>query len=178
MKKIVLVNGFIGGLIVAAMMLYSAKQCVTTGNFENGMIYGYTSMLLAFAFVFVGIKSFRDKYNNGIISFGKAFQIGLWITLIASSFYVLTWQIDYYCFFPDFGEKYAAHMLAKAKAGGASEAAMAKQTADMLWFKEVYKQPLYNILFTYAEILPVGLVITFISSLILKRKKTKQEQTG
>ncbi len=33
------------------------------------------------------------------------------ITLVASAVYVVSWEIVYYNFIPDFGDKYAAHML-------------------------------------------------------------------
>lgn len=174
MKKIIFVCGIIAGLIVSGMMFFSVDQCYQTGNFEHGMIYGYTGMLIAFSCIFVGIKIYRDKYNNKLISFGKAFKIGLFITLIASTFYVVSWLISYYNFYPDFAESYAKHVLNQAKAAGASEAEMVKQTAEMARFKEMYKNPVFVILMTYVEILPIGLVVALISSLILKRKTIKQ----
>lgn len=170
MKKIVIVNGLIAGLIVGAMLLITAGIYHESGNFENGMLIGYATMIIAFSMIFVGIKNYRDKYNDGLISFGKAFKIGLYITLIASSIYVIVWLIDYYCFLPDFGEKYAAAMLEKLKASGASQARIAAQTKEMASFTEMYKNPFFVVLFTYIEILPVGLVVTLISSFILKRK--------
>ena len=170
MKKIVIVCGLIAGLIVATLMLISVNMCYSSGNFEGSMLIGYASMILAFSLVFVGIKNYRDKYNAGIISFGKAFKIGLYITLIASTIYVIAWLIDSYLFIPDFGDKYADHMLAKLKAGGASQLEIDKQTKEMANFREMYKNPAFNALFTYVEILPVGLLVTLISSFILKRK--------
>jgi MFS family permease len=170
MKRIVIVCGLMAGGIVSAMMIITMAIYTSTGNFENGMIYGYASMLIAFSLIFVGIKNYRDKYNNGIISFGKAFKIGLFITLIASTMYVIVWLIDYYFFIPDFGEKYAAHMLEKLKASGAREVELAKQTKEMASFSEMYKNPFFNALITYSEIIPVGLIVTLISSLILKKK--------
>jgi Protein of unknown function (DUF4199) len=170
MKKIVIVNGLIAGAITAGMFLITMGLYHKEGNFDGGMWFGYASMLLAFSLIFVAIIRYRDKYNNGAISFGKAFRIGLYITLIASTIYVVTWLIDYYVFIPDFAEKYAASMIDKLKAGGASVAEIAKHTKEMNSFKEMYKNPLFVILFTYIEILPVGLLLSLIASLILKRK--------
>ena len=130
-------------------------------------------MLIAFSFVFVGIRNYRDKYNEGLISFGNAFKIGIMIVLIASTFYVVAWLIDYYFFIPDFMDKYSAHMLDKLKASGASQIEIDKQTKEMANFARMYKNPFFNAMMTYMEILPVGLIVTLISSLILKRKTAK-----
>ncbi len=170
MKKIVIVNGLIAGVIVAAMFLITMGLYHKNGNFEGGMLIGYASMLLAFSLIFVAIIRFRDKYNNGVISFGKAFRIGLYITLIASTIYVVTWLIDYYVFIPDFADKYAASMIDKLKTSGASAVEIAKQTKEMDSFKEMYQNPVMVVLFTYLEIIPVGLLLTLVASFILKRK--------
>lgn len=169
MKKTILTNGLIAGFIVTAMMVVSTILCYDDPNFQGSMVLGYLGMLLAFSFVFVGIKNYRDKFNSGLISFGKAFKIGLLITLIASTFYVAVWLVEYYFFIPDFMEKYTAHVLKQVAESGASAAEIKAQTATMENYKEWYKNPLLIILMTYAEVLPIGLVITLIAALILKR---------
>ena len=88
--------------------------------------------------------------------------------------YVIAWLIDYYIFIPDFADKYAAHMLEKLKATGASAAEINRQATAMESFKTMYKNPLFNILLTYSEVIPVGLVISLICALVL-RKKTKNQ---
>jgi len=172
MKKTVLICGLIAGLIstslfIGLMLLGKAGQ----DDFKNGAIYGYTLMILAFSLIFVGTKITRDKYNGGAISFGKAFRVGLYITLIASTMYVIVWLIDYYLFIPDFAEKYTAHILDGMKASGASQSAIAKKTEELASLSRMIKNPLFNALLTYSEILPVGLVVSLISALALKRKK-------
>jgi len=172
MKKTVFICGLIAGLIstslyIGLIILGKAGDI----DFKNGMIYGYTLMILAFSFIFVGTKITRDKYDGGEISFGKAFRVGLYITLIASTVYVIVWLIDNYFFIPDFAEKYSAHVLSELKKSGVSDAEIAKQTADMASFKEMYKNPFFVIVMTYIEILPVGIIVSLISAWVLKRKK-------
>ncbi len=174
MKKTVLVYGLISGLIVASLMVVNSIYCSETGN-NIGMVLGYSSMIIAFSLIFVAIKNYRDKFKNGVISFGKAFQIGFLITLIASTMYVLVWQIEYNFFMPDFAEKYGAKILNDLKASGAGHAEIEEKRKEMAEFAIMYKKPLYNILMTYAEILPVGLLVTLVSSLIVKRKVKKAE---
>jgi Protein of unknown function (DUF4199) len=170
MKKNVLVFGLIAGLIVSCMMLYSVSQCYRSEDFDGSMVLGYAGMLLAFSMIFVGVKNFRDKYNNGVISFGKAFKIGLYICLVASTMYVMVWMVDYYFFVPDFMDKYTAHLLHKAEVAGASQQELQQKAAELAKNNEMYKNPIIMILFTYLEILPVGLVIALISAAILRRK--------
>ena len=174
MKKIVWVNGIIGGVIVAVMMLISMAWLKNGhSNMEWGMVYGYASMIICFSFIFVAIKTYRDKYNNGTVSFGKAFLMGLYITLIASTFYVVTWLLCNYYIVPDFAEDYGKHMIQKLVDSGAPAAEIDKTKAEMAEFKEMYKNPVNKVLFTYMEIVPVGLLITLIASLIFKRKTAK-----
>ena len=139
-------------------------------KFVGYMLLGYASMLIGFSMIFVGIRSYRNKYNQGVISFGKAFRIGLFIALVASSIYVIVWLIDYYLFIPDFMDRYTTHILNQAKSSGATEAEMVTKTKEMAMYTDMYKNPLFVILLTYAEILPVGLIVSLISALILKRK--------
>lgn len=176
MKKVIVVNGLIAGLIVAVLMIFSLYHCMNTGDMVGGMIYGYTAMIIAFSMIFVGVKTFRDKYQSGVISFGKAFKVGILITLIASSIYVVCWLIEYYAFIPDFADIYAKHTLDKLQSSGASAAQLSAKTAEMADLKEMYKNPFFVILFTYFEILPVGLLVTIISALVLKRKRVAFEK--
>ena len=171
MRKNILTFGVIAGLIVSILMVITMGVCHNSEDFgEGSMIWGYASMIIAFAFIFVAIKNFRDKYNGGVISFGKAFQIGLFISLIASTMYVISWLIYYYNFIPDFMDRYAELMLKKAAANGATAAELQSKAAEMDGMKQMYKNPLWVILFTYMEILPVGLLITVVAALVLKRK--------
>ncbi|WP_145717574.1 DUF4199 domain-containing protein [Chitinophaga japonensis] len=170
MKKNVLVFGLISGLIITTMMVISIAMCYSRENFEGNVVVGYAAMILAFSLIFIGVRNFRNKYNNGVISFGKAFKIGLYITLIASTMYVVVWLIDYYLFIPDFMDKYTAHVLRQAENDGAGAAELAKKAEEMAKFKQMYTNPVMVVLLTYAEVLPIGLVISLISAAILKRR--------
>jgi hypothetical protein len=170
MKKNVLVFGSISGLIITAMMVGSSIWLYNDQDFKGNMILGYAAMLLSFSFIFVGIKNFRDKYNDGFITFGKAFKTGFLIALISSTCYVLVWQVEYYFFIPDFMEKYSAHVIKEIKESGATEAVLDAKITEMKKMSEAYKNPIIQILITYSEVLPLGVLISLISALILKKK--------
>ena len=174
MKKNVLVFGTISGLLVSAFMFFS-MLFVSKNGLDGSMLVGYASMLVAFSFIFVAVKNYRDKYNNGFVSFGKAFMIGLCIALIASTCYVITWAFEYHYMMPDFLEKYSQHAIDGLIKSGASEAVISEQKAQMDSYTEMYKSPVFFALFTYMEILPVGLIASLISAFILKRKESKSQ---
>ena len=165
MNKIVLKNGLFGSSIVTALLLSVTFYMKANPEKEVSMFFGFAGMLLAFIFVVLGIKQQRDT-NNGFISLGKAFLTGFWITLIISTLYVIVWLIIFYNFFPNFAEHYTDMAIAKA-----SPDEVAKVTEDMNSFKEMYKSPIMVILLTYMEILPLGIVFSLISALILKKKQ-------
>ena len=173
MQKHILIYGLISGIIVSAIMLVSMNyfsHCEGNVDMTSSMIIGYASMLIAFSLVFVGIRSYRDKYQNGVISFGKSFKIGILIVLIASTLYVVSWMICYFFFMPDFLDKYGAMEIENMKSAGATITEIENKRKEMADFNRMYKNPFFNAMMTYAEILPVGLIVTLISALILKRK--------
>ena len=165
MNKIVLKNGLFGSSIVTALLLSVTFYMKANPEKEVSMFFGFAGMLLAFFFVVLGIKQQRDT-NNGFISLGKAFLTGFWITLIISTIYVVVWLIIFYNFFPNFAEHYTDMAIAKA-----SPDEVAQVTEEMNSFKEMYKNPIMVILLTYMEILPLGIVFSLISALILKKKQ-------
>jgi Protein of unknown function (DUF4199) len=176
MKKNIIIYGLIAGIVASILMQFIVNyisHCKGNVDYDTSMLIGYASMLISLSLVFVGIRNYRDKYNGGVISFGKACKTGILMVLIASTIYVVVWLIDFYFFIPDFAEKYATQTLAELKASGASQIEIAKETKEMANFVRMYKNPLFNAMMTYVEILPVGLIVTLISSLILKRKAAK-----
>jgi hypothetical protein len=176
MKKNIIIYGLIAGIIVSFLMLFTVNtmsHCKGNIDYDSSMLIGYASMLIAFSLVFVGIRNYRNKYNEGVISFGKAFKIGIMIVLIASTIYVAAWLVDYYYFIPDFMDKYSVYTLDKLRASGASQVVIDSKTKEMANMVTMLKNPFFHAMMTYCEILPVGLVVTLISSLILKRKAVK-----
>lgn len=170
MKKTILTYGLISGTIVTATLMVTSILWKNDPNFEPSPIMGFGSMLLAFTFIFIGIKSFRDNLNNGTITFGKAFKIGALIALIASSMYVIAWMISLNFYFPDFIDRYDELVMKQAEASGKSAIEIQSQTKEVQWMKNAYKNPIYVILLTFMEILPLGLVVALVSSLILKKQ--------
>jgi hypothetical protein len=174
MKKTILTFGLISGAISSLIMVATVPFADRIG-FDKGAIVGYTAIVLSFLLVFFGIRSYRDNECNGQISFSKAFVVGISITVISCVCYVVTWEILYFNFLPDFMDKYGAHMVEKARASGASDAAVLAQVEQVKKYKEMYDNPLINAAMTFIEPFPIGLVITLISAAVLRKKPRAQQ---
>jgi hypothetical protein len=160
----ILRNGILGGIIAAIVMASMAFYMKTNPGVEPNAMIGFAGMLLAFIFLILGIKQQRT-IDNGTIFFGKAFLMGLGISFVLSTIYVLIWLVIYYNFFPDFMEKYGEMVIKNTK-----PEELAIKTTEINQMKEWYKSPLMVILLTYMEILPIGIVISLIGALVLKKK--------
>ena len=170
MKKTVLTFGLISGLLSSAMMAATVPFVDSIG-FEKGAIVGYSAIVLSFLLVFFGIRSYRENIGGGRITFGRAFSVGILITIISCVFYVVTWEVVYFNFMPDFGDKYAAAMVDHAKASGASDEAIERARKESQDFKAMYDKPLVNAALTFTEPFPIGLIVTTISAIALRRRQ-------
>ena len=170
MTKTILTFGLISGVLSSLMMISTLPFQHKIGN-DKALIVGYTTIVAAFLLVYFGIRSYRDNIGNGQISFGRAFAVGICITLISCVFYVLTWEVLYFKFMPHFMDNYGADTIEKLKASGASTVVVQAKVAELNKLKDSLKNPLYNAAMTFLEPFPVGLVITLISAAILRRKR-------
>ena len=170
MRKTVLTFGLISGAILSVMMLATIPFMDGIG-FDRGEVIGYTTMVLAFLLVFFGVRSYRDNVAGGVVSFARAFVVGILIVVVASACYVATWEVIYVKFTPDFMEKYQAYVIEKARANGESQASIDKRAAELQHYAEMYKNPLMNVAMTFLEPLPVGLVFALVSAGILRRRR-------
>lgn len=175
MKKIVLIFGLVIGTILCANMIVMINLMYSSPDFKGNDIVGYAAMVVLFSLIFFGVRNYRNKHLGGFISFGKAFKTGALIALVASTMYVVIGLSYYYLFVPDFIDVYTSYVLKNCNCTGAE---LQAKTAEMANFKEMYKNPLFAILITYSEVLPVGLVVALVSALILKKKSKIEKESN
>lgn len=167
MFRIIAVYGLIAGVIV--IVGWNIGMALAPDGGTTGVIAGYASMLIAFTFVFIGVKRYRDVALGGVIRFGVAFWLGLGIAAVASLFYVLSWEVYMAQTGGKFMTDYIAQSIEDMRASGASTTEIAKYTKDMAAFSEQYKDPLYRMAVTLTEIAPVGLLVSLISAALLRK---------
>ena len=178
MKNILLKYGLISGLIVSVFMVLSMSSMTDDMPDTTIMtILGFGGMLVAFSLIFFAIKNYR-KDNDNLISFGKAFQIGLYISLIASTMYVITWMIYYSTGAGDqFLAYYTNESIQTIEASGLDAATIEDQISKLKEDMKLYDEnAAYRAMWTYMEILPVGLLVSLICAAILRRKNLPDSQ--
>lgn len=173
MKKIALIYGLIAGLVVVAMM-FITMPFVMDGTLEHSHLLGYATMVIALSTIFIAIKNYRDKQSNGTIKFGKAFLIGLYITLIGGVLYASGWEIYMAVSgmnMQEFSEGYMQGEVAKLEKAGASAAEIEAVKEEGKHYMEMMKNPLVRFLFVmFLELVPVGIIISLISAAVLRKK--------
>lgn len=173
MKKVILTFGLIAGAVLSALMV-AMLPFVDDVGFDNGMLLGYTTMVIAFLLIFFGIRSYRDNVAGGSVRFWRAFMVGISIAAIASVCYSAMWHFYSQRYAQDFIPKYQAHVLDKARAGGASEEEIARQRAELEEFARQYENPAFKAAVTFFEPMPVGLVIALVSAGVLSRRRQRR----
>jgi hypothetical protein len=160
--------GLIAGLVVGGIdfvMFTTMEQ----HDFENGMLIGYSIMLVALSAVFIGVKRHRDLELGGVIRFWPAFGMGVAISFIAGIFYVLSWEASQAVTGGDFVTSYSDYVLEQARAKGESTVAIAKMTAELAEFRVMYANPLMRLPMIFTEIFPVGVIVSLVSAGLLCR---------
>jgi len=174
MTRTIIVFGVIAGAAMVLLQWIIYPLCYRGYiTFENSNYFGYAGMLIVFSMIFFGIKSYRDNQRRGSVTFWKAFQIGILITLLASLIHGVG-GMAYNLVNPDFKrfflEKFTEYELGKLPQppDAAAREAVAQQV-DMV--RQIYENPLLDMLFSVMLILPAGLLMTVVSGLLLRKKQ-------
>ena len=133
-------------------------------------VFGYASILASLSFVFFAIKHFRDKINNGLVTFYKALLIGLAISSISGLVIGILDIIYVTVINPDFVNEYVQYVLDGMKNTLSTEE-FETQKAILEEQMKLYENPMFAGLIMFATVFAIGIIISLISSLILQRKK-------
>lgn len=170
MSRIVSLYGIIAGLIVAVptivFMVFVPPQ-----EMQNGVVYGYVTMIVALTAVFIGIKHYRDRELGGVIKFGRALLVGLAISAVASLLYAIAWEISLASTGFDFPAAYTKMTMEAARAKGATPAELEQVARQAEQFTRMYSNPLFRLPITFAEMFPIGVLISLISAAVLRNSR-------
>ncbi len=168
MKKTVLRYGLYGAMTICILFILSwyAFQDL---SFTSQEVLGYAAMIIALGFAFFGIKHFRDKENNGKVTFKKALTIGVLISLITAIVFGIL-DVIYTTFLnPDFMETYYEASVEQMKQTLTPEEFESK-LAELESQKELFSNPLFSFGIMAMTVFVIGFIISILSSLLLQRK--------
>lgn len=169
MKRTIRVYGLIAGVISSVLMILAMAFKDAIG-FEKGMLVGYTSMIISLSMIFFAIQSYKKNTGRQTLSFKESFKIGLWVTIISSLCYAITWMFVYHFFMPDYMQNYMNYEVEKMRKAGASAAKIQEYIASSNKMAEWFKNPIFVFLEAFLEPLPVGLLMTLVASFISMSK--------
>ena len=139
-------------------------------SFETQKVIGYLTIFLSMIFVFLGVRQYRNKINNGVLSFGQGLKIGTLIVLIPAVFSGLfdifyakvlnpNWQTDYLAYYTE--------KIRKNTPPEKLQPALDKMHSQM----EMFNTPFMQFIFMFLTVFIIGFIVTIISSLALMRKQ-------
>lgn len=170
MNKTILTYGLLSGAVAAVLMVCTGIYFRNSVDYKNGELFGYAGILLSMLFVYFGTRAYRDQKTPATLSFGEAFKVAILITVISCVCYVAAWLVVYQTLMPDFMDKFIEQALAQMKNSGASEAQIQEEAAKMEKYKAMYQNPLFRAAITFMEPFWMGLLVSLVSSLVLRRK--------
>jgi hypothetical protein len=171
MIRLILSFGAIAGLVVGIPLFGLTVAMNGQPPLKYGVLIGYLTMLIALSAVFVAVKRHRDAELGGVIRFWPALALGLGISVVAGLFYVAAWEAALAVPDMDFAGDYAKALIEQQRAQGASAADLARLSAEMETFRRDYAKPLYRLAMTFAEIFPVGLLVSLVSAGLLRNSR-------
>jgi len=171
MLRYILVYGVIVGAIAGVPVSIVTLTMSGKAMMQYGMLVGYLTMLIALSAAFLAIKRHRDIDLGGVIRFWPALALGLGVSGVAGVVYVIAWDASCAIAHADFAGAYARAMIAEQEAKGVSGAALERFRAEMEQFKVQYANPLYRWPMTFAEIFPVGVIVSLVSAGLLRNSR-------
>ncbi|MBT8184733.1 MAG: DUF4199 domain-containing protein [Eudoraea sp.] len=168
MKKAVIRFGLYSAITISVLFILSLTLAGEL-DYTTQEIIGYASMVVSLGFVYLGIKHFRDKENNGSVSFGKALIIGVLISLFAALAFGILDLIYIKYINPDFTTEYYNRTLSDLEAS-LPAIEFEEKRAELESEKALFMNPWFSFLLMSMTVFVIGFIISLISALLLQRK--------
>ena len=166
MIRAAIVYGGIAGTATIITMILGFEY---GGEGAGSQAVGFLIMFIALSLIFFGIKRYRDVQQGGVITFAKAFGLGAMMAACAGIAYVVIWEA--YLASTDFAfiNQYFDSLVAQKEAAGVTGAELQDWIAKNEGWKTTLQNPFWRIPIWFTEIFPIGLIVAFISALILRK---------
>jgi len=157
MKNLTLRYGIYSAFIVLAFLIITQLLFGTSLPYRTMEVIGYLTIIISLSLVFFGIKAYRDEKGDGQITFGKAFRVGLGITALPAAAFGL-YTLWMFAFRSKEFMEYAMTSMNEA------------ERQQMQEHMVLYGNPFFQGLVMFLTVFVIGLVISLLSALLLKRQ--------
>lgn len=166
-------NAFTHGMITAALLILFSLLTYALDMMQNRAL-GFVTFILLVGGMYYGTKTYRDRYLNGFISYGKAFTSTFTIALIASVVLAVYIFLFYKFFDPDMvqviREEAEQEMLRRDPEISDQELEMA------LSWTQRFTTPGWMAVFGFITNAVVSIILALIISVFLKKEDPAQQQ--
>lgn len=170
MQKLAIKYGVIGSLVMILGVMIPFWIWGNTFDLKWGEVAGYASMILAMTAIYFGIKAYKNELDE-VLTFKKAFVFGLFVDFIAALVFGIFSFVLYKWISPDFMEVYYNHSLEQIRNSQELSAdQISQQLAQLEGMKDQMLSPGFGGVLMFITVFPIGLVMTVISSFVLKDK--------
>jgi len=168
MKKTILRYGMYGSITLAILFslgLYIGQFL----DYTSREVIGYATMVVSLSFIFFAIRHYRDKENNGVVTFKQALKIGVLISLIVALVFGIIDVIYIEFVNPEFMAEYYTHYVAEYKST-LSAAEFQEKLKELEAQKELFSSTFMSFLLMSMTVFVLGFIISLISTIFLQRK--------
>ncbi len=167
MQNPIIRYGLFGGITIALLSNLQWFVGGTSMSYSTAETIGYLSIVLALSSIYFAVRKNRDEIGNGLISFGKAFQIGALTTLIPSAFMFVSTVI----FHLTQGDKFKEWAMAEMERTMSSEEFQA-MTQQIEANQDLYNNPFFQGVVMFLTVLVIGLIVSLIVAFLLKKEES------
>ncbi|MDB5088571.1 MAG: hypothetical protein JWR09_2565 [Mucilaginibacter sp.] len=177
MKKIILRYGLYAGLgeFVFFVLVWLIIDITHVSHKVQGML-GYVAILCPMVFVYFGIRYYRDRVNNGSISFLQALKIGMLIIIIPAVSYSIIETVYVIYIDPHFYENIAKYDLEQYRKV-LSPAQFATKLKEVNLQIKNLNNPLYNFIGMMLTMAALGTIAAVLSALLVFRRADRVYNT-
>ena len=170
MKPVVFRYGLFAGLAILALTAIHFYVVMPNVSWGAAEFAGYLTMILSMIFVFMGIRYYRDHVKSGYLNFKEGLKLGAMIVLIPSICFALFDIFYTEVLNPSWGDEYYGYYVEKLKASTPADK-LDEELQKLQKNKELFSNPLIQFSLMAITVYVIGLIVTIISALSLRRNK-------
>jgi multisubunit Na+/H+ antiporter MnhB subunit len=170
MKPVIFRYGLYAGLAILVLTAFHFFIILPKASWETAEFAGYLTMILSMIFVFMGLRYYRDHVKNGYLNFKEGLKLGAMIVLVPAICFALFDILYTEVLNPAWGDEYYGYYVEKIKATTPADK-LDEELQKLQKNKELFSNPLIQFTLMAVTVYVIGLIVTIISALTLRRNK-------